>query len=103
MRNNDIVSCPHCGSRIRFKTRKRAVFASEDVAVVQPVDDTMSVIRFCMVFGKVTVKETDVHVYEKIRILTGRGANTAPYKMCITDSVAVNLITKQLAAAQNSR
>lgn len=80
VRNNDIVSCPHCGSRIRFKTRKRAVFASEDVAVVQPVDDTMSVIRFCMVFGKVTVKETDVHVYEKIRILTGRGANTAPYK-----------------------
>lgn len=79
-RNNDIVSCPHCGSRIRFKTRKRSVFASEDVVVVQPVDDTMSVIRFCNMFGKVTVKETDLHVYEKIRILTGRGANTAPHK-----------------------
>ena len=49
VRNNDIVSCPHCGSRIRFKTRKRSVFVSEDVVVVQPVDDMMSVIRFCNV------------------------------------------------------
>lgn len=79
-RNNDIVSCPHCGSRIRFKTRKRSVFVSEDVVAVQPVDDTMSVIRFCNVFGKVTVRETDFHVHEKIRILTGRGAYTAPHK-----------------------
>lgn len=79
-RNNDIVSCPHCGSRIRFKTRKRSVFVSEDVVVVQPVDDTMSVIRFCNAWGKVNTEETNVHVYEKIRVLTGKGANTAPHK-----------------------
>lgn len=80
VRNNDVVLCPRCGSRIRFKTLKRSVFISEDVVVVQPVDDTMSVIRFCNAWGKVTTEETDFHVYEKIRILTGRGADTAPHK-----------------------
>lgn len=80
VRNNDIVSCPHCGSRIRFKTLKRSVHVDKDIVVVQPVDNTMSVIRFCNVWGKVTTEETDLHVYEKIRVLTGKGAGTAPHK-----------------------
>lgn len=80
VRNNDIVSCPHCGSRIRFKTLKRAVYVDKDIVIIQPVDNTMSVIRFYTINGMVNTKEKIFHAWERIRVMTGRGDNTAPHR-----------------------
>lgn len=79
-RNNDMVACPHCGSSIRLKRRRKDVFAYSDFIIVQPIDDTMSVIKVCN--GRILIMgdRKDVSVREKIRILSGRGENAVDRK-----------------------
>ena len=74
-RNNDIVTCPHCGSRIKFKIRAKYIFTHRDYVIMQPIDDTMSVIRFCVTRIKIDYKGKDISQYEKIRVLAGRGTS----------------------------
>lgn len=78
--NNDMTTCPYCGGRIRFSTRKKTAYASEDVIIAQPVNDTMSVIRFCNVWYRVNAYGKRAHVYEKIRVLCGRDTYKVPEK-----------------------
>ena len=79
-RNNDMVACPHCGSSIRFKRRRKDVFAYSDFIIVQPIDDTMSVIKVCNGRILITGDRKDISVREKIRILSGRGENAVDRK-----------------------
>ena len=79
-RNNDIVACPHCGSSIRLKKRRKDVFAYSDFITVQPIDDTMSVIKVCNGNILITGDRKDISVREKIRILSGRGENAVDRK-----------------------
>lgn len=44
-RNNDIVICPKCKKRVQILTRKKSVDVITHFALVQPIDDEMSVIR----------------------------------------------------------
>ena len=75
-----MVACPHCGSSIRFKRRRKDVFAYSDFIIVQPIDDTMSVIKVCNGHIFITGDRKDISVREKIRILSGRGENTVDRK-----------------------
>lgn len=79
-RNNDMVACPHCGSSIRLKKRRRDMFAYSDFIIVQSVDDTMSAIRVCDGHILITDKRKDISVNEKIRILSGRGEAAVGHK-----------------------
>lgn len=79
-RNNDMVACPHCGSSIRLKKRRKDVFAYSDFITVQPIDDTMSVIKVCNGSILITGDRKDISVREKIRILSGRGENAVDRK-----------------------
>lgn len=79
-RNNDMVACPHCGSSIRLKKRRKDVFAYSDFITVQPIDDTMSVIKVCNGSIFITGDRKDISVREKIRILSGRGENAVDRK-----------------------
>ena len=79
-RNNDMVACPHCGSSIRLKKRRKDVFAYSDFIIVQPIDDTMSVIKVCDGHIFITGDRKDISVREKIRILSGRGENAVDHK-----------------------
>lgn len=45
VRNNDMVICPHCGTAIRYLSRKQKIDITTHFALVQPVDDEMSVVR----------------------------------------------------------
>ena len=45
VRHNDIVSCPACGEHIRLIKRKKAIDILTHFALVQPIDDTISVVR----------------------------------------------------------
>lgn len=45
VRNNDWVICPSCGRVIRYYARKTHVECMTHFALVQPVDDEMSVVR----------------------------------------------------------
>lgn len=76
-RNNDVVVCPHCGSRIRLKVRRKDIFAWGDVIVAQPVDDDLSVIKVCDGRILITADIQQISVREKIRILSGRDKATA--------------------------
>lgn len=79
-RNNDMVACPHCGSSIRLKKRRKDVFAYSDFVVVQQVDEKMSVIKFCE--GQIIINDREKNIWcgEKIRVLPGRHEHTAPKK-----------------------
>lgn len=46
LRNNDMVICPHCGTHIRYLTRKKKIDIASMVAIMQPISDEMSVIRY---------------------------------------------------------
>lgn len=75
VRNNDITVCPNCGSRIKFRTWSKGIFECSDFVVAQPVDENMSVIKFCE--GQVIIEPKEgrknIWVGEKIRVLSGRG------------------------------
>lgn len=44
-RNNDTVICPKCKKKVQILTRKKSVDVITHFAIVQPIDDEMSVIR----------------------------------------------------------
>lgn len=44
-RNNDTVICPKCKKKVQILTRKKSVDVITHFALVQPIDDEMSVIR----------------------------------------------------------
>ena len=44
-RNNDTVICPKCKKKVKILTRKKSVNVITHFALVQPIDDEMSVIR----------------------------------------------------------
>ncbi len=46
IRNNDKVICPSCGKEITFVKRKKKIDIFPHFAIVQPIDDTMSVVRY---------------------------------------------------------
>lgn len=81
-RNNDVTVCPNCGSRIKFKTRSKGIFKYSDFVVIQPVDENMSVIKFCE--GQVIIEPKEgrknIWVGEKIRVLSGRGNSSVGEK-----------------------
>lgn len=45
VRHNDMVICPACGKHIRLIKRKKAIDILTHFALVQPMDDSMSVVR----------------------------------------------------------
>lgn len=45
IKNNDMVVCPSCGKEIRYLTRKKKVDIITHFALVQPIDDEISVVR----------------------------------------------------------
>lgn len=78
--NNDMVVCPHCGSRIRLKKRRKDIYAYSDFIVMQPVDDTSSVIRIYSGHILIRAGRKDVSAVEKIRILSGRDKYIVDHK-----------------------
>lgn len=79
-KNNDMAACPQCGSRIRFKTRMRNVYADGDFLLMQPVDSTMSVIRLFNGWSRAAANKKDVCIHEKARVLAGRDKNAVAGK-----------------------
>lgn len=45
-RNNDYAICPECGARIRYKARKTKVDIITHFALIQPVDEKKSIVRY---------------------------------------------------------
>lgn len=45
LKNNDLVSCPCCHNQIRYLSRKKKVDIITHFALVQPIDDEISVVR----------------------------------------------------------
>lgn len=80
VRNNDMVVCPHCGTSIRLKKRRKDIFTYSDFVVVQQVDEKTSVIKFCE--GQIIINDREKSIWcgEKIRVLSGRHEHTAPKK-----------------------
>ena len=74
-RNNDIVICPKCKKRVQILTRKKTVDVFTHFALVQPIDDEMSVIRhfkaeiFCE-----PKKRKAIGIKEEIRIIMYKDA-----------------------------
>ena len=44
--NDDIVICPKCGKELRYKTRKRKIDIWTHIALIQQIDEEMSVVRY---------------------------------------------------------
>lgn len=74
-RNNDIVICPKCKKKIQILTRKKTLDVITHFALVQPIDDEMSVIRhfkaeiFCE-----PKKRKAIGIEEEIRIIMYKDA-----------------------------
>ena len=45
LKNNDLVSCPCCNKKIRYLSRRKKVDIITHFALVQPIDDDISVVR----------------------------------------------------------
>lgn len=74
-RNNDIVICPKCKKRVQILTRKKTVDVFTHFALVQPIDDEMSVIRhFKAEISCEPKKRKEIGINEEIRIIMYKDA-----------------------------
>lgn len=74
-RNNDIVICPKCKKRVQILTRKKTVDVFTHFALVQPIDDEMSVIRhFKAEISCEPKKRKEIGIEEEIRIIMYKNA-----------------------------
>lgn len=75
-RNNDLVICPNCGREVQILKRKKSVWLTPRFAIVQPIDDDISVVRhFVSEIHCAPGKKKQVDIEENIRIILHKRSN----------------------------
>lgn len=68
LKEKDEISCPHCGTRIEYRVRKKTIDISTYVALVQPIDEEKAVVRHIKC-GVYAVEKKRIWMDENIRIM----------------------------------
>lgn len=82
-RNNDTVICPKCKKKVQILTRKKSVSVITHFALVQPIDDEMSVIRHfkAEIYCAPKIRK-QIGINEEIRIIMYKDDAFSQRKIC---------------------